>query len=98
MSVTGALTSSYHIAVAKLHNKRLSLEYNNTLSNSLQVPSYNQFTTHDQSDYTIGYKVGAAATNYFKGDMQEIIIYNSSLEDYTIGQIKSYLNKKYNIY
>jgi hypothetical protein len=98
VSVTGALTSSYHIAVAKLHNKTLYLEYNNTLSNSLHDANYDHSTTHDQSDYTIGYKAGAAATNYFKGDMQEIIIYNSALEDYTIGQIKSYLNKKYNIY
>ena len=30
-----AATDNYHIGMAKLHNKRLYLEYNNTLSNSL---------------------------------------------------------------
>ena len=98
LSLTGGLTNQYHIGMVKFHNKTLFLEYNNTLSDSLHIQQYDHNTTHDQTDFTIGYKISAPSTNYFKGNLQEIIIYNSALEDYTIGQIKSYLNKKYNIY
>ena len=44
------------------------------------------------------YKVSAAATNYFNGSMQEIIIYNSALTDSEISNVKEYLNTKYKIY
>jgi hypothetical protein len=98
LSLTGGLSNKYHIGMVKFHNKTLFLEYNNTLSDSLHIQQYDHNTTHDQTDFTIGYKISAPSTNYFKGNLQEIIIYNSALEDYTIGQIKSYLNKKYNIY
>ena len=37
------------------------------------------------------------STEIPSGD-ESYIIFNASLDDYTIGQIKSYLNKKYNIY
>ena len=99
-------TSLYHIAVAKLKNKRLYLEYNNTLNDSVQVSGYDNTTTFSSVPFKIG-STGQAASvppvpadyyNYLKGSMQEVIIYNSSLADYNIGQIKSYLNKKYNIY
>lgn len=98
VSVTGALTSQYHIGVAKLHNKTLYLELNNTLNNSLHDASYNHSTTYNNSPFTIGYKVSAAATSYFNGSMQEVIIYDSVLSDIEIADIKSYLNTKYNIY
>ena len=99
-------TSLYHIAVVKLKNKRLYLEYNNTLNDSVQVSGYDNTTTFSSVPFKIG-STGQAASvppvpadyyNYLKGSMQEVIIYNSSLADYNIGQIKSYLNKKYNIY
>ena len=98
LSLTGAATDNYHIGMAKLHNKRLTLEYNNTLSNSIQESSYDNSNTFNSESFTIGYKVSAATTNYLKGNMQEVIIYNSVLSDVEIANVKSYLNTKYKIY
>ena len=98
VSITGFLTSQYHIGVAKLHNKRLSLELNNTLSNSLQDPNYNNSTTYNNDSFNIGYKISAAATNYLKGNLQEVIIYNAALTDKQIAEVKTYLNNKFKIY
>jgi hypothetical protein len=98
VSITGFLTSQYHIGVAKLHNKKLSLELNNTLSNSLQDSNYNHATTHDNDSFNIGYKISAAATNYLKGNLQEVIIYNAALTDKQIAEVKTYLNNKFKIY
>ncbi len=98
LSLTGASTGSYNIAMAKLHNKRLYLEYNNNLSDSVQVSGYDHSTTYDQTDFTIGYKISAPSTNYFKGNLQEIIIYNTSLDNDKIAEVKSYLNNKFKIY
>tara|TARA_R110002051_G_scaffold212079_2_gene277263 strand:+ start:20 stop:1165 length:1146 start_codon:yes stop_codon:yes gene_type:complete len=98
LSLVGSILSGYHIGMAKLHNKTLYLEYNNTLSDSLHNSGYDNSTTFDGSDFIIGYKESAAATNYFNGSMQEIIIYNSALTDSEISNVKEYLNTKYKIY
>ena len=98
VSIDGANTGQYHIGVAKLHNKTLYLEYNNTLSNSLHDASYNHSTTHDNNSFDIGYKTSAPSTNYLKGNLQEIIIYNAALDDAKIAEVKSYLNNKFKIY
>ena len=92
--------------MVKLQNKRLYLEYNNAATDSVQVANYDNTHTFSAAPFKIG-STGQAASappvpadyyNYLKGSMQEIIIYNSSLADFSVGQIKSYLNKKYNIY
>jgi hypothetical protein len=98
VSIDGANTGQYHIGVAKLHNKKLSLEYNNTLSDSLQDANYNHSTTHDNNAFDIGYKTSAPSTNYLKGNLQEIIIYNAALDDAKIAEVKTYLNNKFKIY
>lgn len=98
VSITGANTGQYHIGVAKLHNKTLYLEYNNTLSNSLHDASYNHSTTHDNNSFDIGYKTSAPSTNYLKGNLQEIIIYNAALDNAKIAEVKTYLNNKFKIY
>ena len=98
LSLASAATGNYHIGMAKLHNKRLYLEYNNTLSNSVQESGYDNSHTFNNADYTIGYKISAAATNYLKGNLQEVIVYNSVLSDAEIANVKSYLNTKYKIY
>ena len=98
LSLTSAATGNYHIGMAKLHNKRLYLEYNNTLSDSVQESEYDNSHTFNNADYTICYKIGAAATNYLKGNLQEVIIYNSVLSATEIANVKSYLNTKYKIY
>ena len=106
VTLNSSNTSLYHIAVVKLKNKRLYLEYNNAASDSVQVSGYDNTHTFSAVPFKIG-STGQAASvppvaadyyNYLKGSMQEVIIYNSSLADYNAGQIKSYLNKKYNIY
>ena len=98
VSIDGANTGQYHIGVAKLHNKTLYLEYNNTLSDSLHDASYNHSTTHDNNAFDIGYKTSAPSTNYLKGNLQEIIIYNAALDNDKIAEVKSYLNNKFKIY
>jgi len=98
ISTTNLISTNYHIAVAKLHNKTLYVEANNAGFNSLQTANYDHNTTYDQSDFTIGYKISAATTNYLKGNLQEVIIYNAVLNDKQIAEVKSYLNTKYKIY
>ena len=90
-------TSLYHIAVAKLENKRLYLEYNNTLNDSVQESGYDNTTTFNATNYNLG-SDGATTAYYLKGNMQEVIIYNSFLSDHQIADVKSYLNNKFKIY
>jgi len=98
LTLSGSDTSNYHIAVVHFHNKHMHLEFNNTLSSHIQESSFDHNTTFNDSTYTVGYKITEDATHYLDGNIQEFIIYNHQLDEYKIGQIKSYLNKKYNIY
>ena len=96
VTLTGSNASNYHIGTYRLHNKRLYVDYDSlgsSLSTSVQESSYDNSTTFNDAVYTI-----SSATLPIKTNLQEFIIFNASLDDYTIGQIKSYLNKKYNIY
>ena len=98
LTLSGSDTSNYHIAVAHFHNKHMYLEFNNTLSAQINENSFDHNTTFNDATYTLGYKLTEDATHYLDGNIQEFIIYNHELDDYTIAEIKSYLNKKYNIY
>jgi hypothetical protein len=98
VSTTNLISKNYHIAVAKLENKRLYVEANNSGFSSIQVANYDNTTTYDQSDFTLGYRISAAATNYLKGNLQEVIIYNALLTDKQIAEVKTYLNNKFKIY
>ena len=98
LTLNGSDTSNYHIAVAHFHNKNLHLELNNTLSAHINEGSFDNSTTFNDATYNVGYKLTEDATHYLDGNIQEFIIYNHELDDYKISQIKSYLNKKYNIY
>ena len=96
VTLTGSNASNYHIGTYKLHNKRLYVDYDSlgsSLSTSVQESAYNNSTTFNDAVYTI-----SSATLPINANLQEFIIFNASLDDYTIEQIKSYLNKKYNIY
>ena len=96
VTLTGSNASNYHIGTYRLHNKRLYVDYDSlgsSLSTSVQESSYDNSTTFNDATYTI-----SSTTQYLKGNLQEFIIFNTSLDEYKIGQIKSYLNKKYNIY
>tara|TARA_R100001463_G_scaffold2327_1_gene9924 strand:- start:7597 stop:8736 length:1140 start_codon:yes stop_codon:yes gene_type:complete len=96
VTLTGSNASNYHIGTYKLHNKRLYVDYDSSgssLSTSVQEAGYDNTTTYNDAEYTL-----SSATSFISANLQEFIIFNSALDDYTIGQIKSYLNKKYNIY
>ncbi len=96
VTLTGSNASNYHIGTYRLHNKRLYVDYDSlesSLSTSVQESAYDSSTTFNDAVYTI-----SSATSPINANLQEFIIFNTSLDDYTIGQIKSYLNKKYNIY
>ena len=96
VTLTSSNASNYHIGTYKLHNKRLYVDYDSlgsSLSTSVQESAYDNSTTFNDAVYTI-----SSATSPINANLQEFIIFNASLDDYTIGQIKSYLNKKYNIY
>jgi len=98
LTLSGSNTSNYHIAVVHFHNKHMHLEFNNTLTAHINEPNFDHNTTFNDATYTLGYKLTENATHYLDGNLQEFIIYNSELDEYKIAQIKSYLNKKYNIY
>tara|TARA_B100001173_G_C16018359_1_gene560797 strand:- start:1276 stop:2415 length:1140 start_codon:yes stop_codon:yes gene_type:complete len=96
VTLTGSNASNYHIGTYRLHNKRLYVDYDSlgsSLSTSVQESAYDNSTTYNDAAYTI-----SSATSFINANLQEFIIFNSALDDYTIGQIKAYLNKKYNIY
>lgn len=96
VTLTGSNASNYHIGTYRFHNKRLYVDYDSlgsSLSTSVQESAYDNSTTFNDAAYTI-----SSATSPINANLQEFIIFNSSLDDYTIGKIKSYLNKKYNIY
>ena len=96
VTLTSSNASNYHIGTYRLHNKRLYVDYDSigsSLSTSVQESAYDNSTTFNDAVYTI-----SSATSPINANLQEFIIFNASLDDYTIGQIKSYLNKKYNIY
>lgn len=94
--LTGSNASNYHIGTYKLHNKTLYVDYDSlgsSLSTSVHESGYEHTTTFNNAPYKI-----SSATSPIKANLQEFIIFNTSLDEYKIGQIKSYLNKKYNIY
>tara|TARA_B100001250_G_scaffold408270_1_gene430381 strand:+ start:3644 stop:4783 length:1140 start_codon:yes stop_codon:yes gene_type:complete len=96
VTLAGSNASNYHIGTYKLHNKRLYVDYDalgSSLSTSVQEAGYDNTTVYNDAAYTL-----SSATLFINANLQEFIIFNSALDDYTIGQIKSYLNKKYNIY
>jgi len=96
VTLTSSNASNYHIGTYRLHNKRLYVDYDSlgsSLSTSVQESAYDNSTTFNDAVYTI-----SSATSPINANLQEFIIFNASLDDYTIGKIKSYLNKKYNIY
>jgi len=90
-------TTNYFIGMVKLSGKNLRVDYDSMGSNITATSTdgaYNDTTVFNTSNFSIGF----ASTKYLKGNIQEAIIYNSALGDYDIEKIKSYLNKKYNIY
>ena len=96
VTLTDSNASNYHIATYRLNNKRLHLDYDSlglSLSDSVQNSSYNNTTTYNEALYTLG-----STADSFKGDLQEFIIFNSSLDASTIEKVKTYLNNKYKIY
>ena len=92
-----AVTGSPHIAVLKKHNKRIDLDYNDS-SNRIQNTSNNSGFDNTQTFNQNTFKVGYNDISYLGGELNELIIFNRSLSDTEIADVKGYLNLKYKIY
>ncbi len=95
--VSGTISDSspFNIIFVKFHNKRATIEINNTFSDSLQNPSFDNTTVFNDAVFRIG---KPSSSTGFAGDLQEVIIYNKQIEDSEKNIVKDYLNNKYRIY
>tara|TARA_R100001509_G_C4879537_1_gene219602 strand:- start:1331 stop:2458 length:1128 start_codon:yes stop_codon:yes gene_type:complete len=95
--VSGTISDSspFNIIFVKFHNKRATIEINNTFSDSLQNPSFDNTTVFNDAVFRIGKPNSGTG---FAGDLQEVIIYNKQIEDSEKNIVKDYLNNKYRIY
>jgi len=91
-------TLSSHIGILKKHNKRIDLEYYDS-SNSITTTDNDGSFDNSFSFNTAKFDIGSLnASNFLKGQLQEVIIYNRALSTTEIANIKGYLNLKYKIY
>ena len=95
VSGTISASSPFNIIFVKFHNKRATIEINNTFSDSLQNPSFDNTTVFNDAVFRIGKPNSGTG---FAGDLQEVIIYNKQIEDSEKNIVKDYLNNKYRIY
>ena len=95
--VSGTISDSspFNIIFVKFHNKRATIEINNTFSDSLQNASFDNTTVFNDAVFRIGKPNSGTG---FAGDLQEVIIYNKQIEDSEKNIVKDYLNNKYRIY
>jgi len=95
--VSGTISDSspFNIIFVKFHNKRATIEINNTFSDSLQNPTFDNTTVFNDAVFRIGKPNSGTG---FAGDLQEVIIYNKQIEDSEKNIVKDYLNNKYRIY
>tara|TARA_R100001440_G_scaffold57671_2_gene77532 strand:+ start:1043 stop:2176 length:1134 start_codon:yes stop_codon:yes gene_type:complete len=94
--LTDSNALNYHIGTYRLQNKTLHVDYDalgSSLTTSVQDSAYDNTTTYNSANYNIG-----ATSQSFNGNLQEFIIFNSSLDTTTIEKVKTYLNNKYKIY
>ena len=87
-----------HIGILKKHNKRINLEYYDSLNSITETHEDSGFE-HDLEYNQATFDVGSyRGTNYMNGQLQEVIIYNRALSDAEIADVRGYLNLKYKIY
>jgi len=89
---------SNHIGILKKSNESIDLEYYDA-SNSIT-------RTYNDSDFDNSYPFNTAkfdiglinASQFLRGQLQEVIIYNRALSSNEIADVRGYLNLKYKIY
>jgi hypothetical protein len=88
-----------HIGVLKKNNKRIDLDYYDSSNSSTTTNNNSGFDNTQDFDKST-FKVGTegASSNFLSGELNELIIFNRSLSDAEIADIKGYLNLKYKIY
>ena len=98
--ITPFATTSYHIASARFDGSggNVYLQYNNETEATGAIAGYAHAGGWNDQVFTIGWVLDGAVKNYLKGDIQEIIIYNTLVSNADRDKIKNYLNTKYQIY
>ena len=88
-----------HIGVLKKNNKTIDLDYYDSSNSSTTTNNNSGFDNTQDFDKST-FKVGTegASSNFLSGELNELIIFNRSLSDAEIADIKGYLNLKYKIY
>ena len=88
-----------HIGILKKNSKRIDLEYYDS-ANSIKTNNtnlaFNESTTFNTDKFNIGSYVDDSLL--LDGNISEIIVYNRSLSESEISDVKGYLNLKYKIY
>jgi hypothetical protein len=95
--VNKSLFSVSDVFAFHFHNKTSKVYSNGQMLNSVTNSQFDDFGAYGVGNkMTIGSDNGGAA-RFFKGDIQEIIIFNSSLSEENIVKISDYLQHKYDI-
>jgi hypothetical protein len=92
-----SLASVSNVFALHFHNKTSKIYGNGQMLNSVTNSDFDNFGAYGVGNkMTIGSDNGGTA-RFFKGDIQEIIIFNSSLSEENIVKISDYLQHKYDI-
>jgi len=95
--VNKSLFSVSDVFAFHFNNKTSTVYSNGLMLNSVTNSQFDDFGAYGVGNkMTIGSDNGGAA-RFFKGDIQEIIIFNSSLSEENIVKISDYLQHKYDI-
>jgi len=87
-----------HIACARINDLTFHLQYNNNTEHTVTATAFNNSNGFNQAPFNVGHIDLGAADTYFRGHIQEIIIYNRFLSNNEKDKVVDYLNKKYKIY
>tara|TARA_R100000329_G_scaffold145908_1_gene131974 strand:+ start:3567 stop:4736 length:1170 start_codon:yes stop_codon:yes gene_type:complete len=100
-SITSApldLGTTHHIVSARIHNHTFRLQYNNNTEVHQTFAQFNNDDGFTDDKLRIGNIQLGGADTHFKGDIQEIIIYNKYLSNTERDLVRNYLNRKFKIY
>tara|TARA_R100000734_G_scaffold12420_1_gene9172 strand:- start:11387 stop:12544 length:1158 start_codon:yes stop_codon:yes gene_type:complete len=90
-------SNTLSIFVATFNNTTSKIYKETTMIDNESAPSFDSFSDYGTSTkLTLGSSVSGSST-FFKGSIQELIIFGSSLEDAKIKTLTDYLKHKYNI-
>lgn len=87
-----------HIASARVNDTVFSLQYNNNTPTTSTVTGFNNSDGFAAAPLRIGYVYEGDTGSHWKGNIQEVIIYNRALSDTERDLVRNYLNRKFKIY